>query len=87
MKQTKHKHIVSIWHRPPKGIRAGNSPVWKPGKVGGDSAHMDDAEFEYNDRERASNQEYPDTDQLGWEGGEGEKKASKNITGITKKWK
>ena len=30
MKQTKHKHIVSIWHRPPKGVRAGNSPVWKP---------------------------------------------------------
>jgi len=26
-------------------------------------------------------------DQLGWKKGEGSRKASKNITGITKKWK
>ena len=29
MKQTKHKHCTSIWHNMPKGVRAGNSPVWK----------------------------------------------------------
>ena len=35
MKQTKHKYCTSIWHRMPKGVRAGNSPVWqgkKPSK-------------------------------------------------------
>jgi len=57
MKQIKHKHCTSIWHRMPRGIRAGNSPVWQ-----GD-------------------------DQVGWKKGEGEKKASKNISKITKKWK
>jgi len=43
MKQTKHKHIVSIWHRPPKGVRAGNSPVWK------------DEQLEFNEEEASEN--------------------------------
>ena len=30
MKQRKHKYCTSIWAHPKKGVRAGNSPVWKP---------------------------------------------------------
>ena len=43
MKQTKHKHCTSIWHHAKKGVRAGNSPVWKP-------RPMDIAEAEFEAR-------------------------------------
>jgi len=48
----------SIWHHYPKGLRAGNSPIWKPKKVKDEEPDYELEEARHREQDEDVHQEF-----------------------------